>query len=103
MDLLQVLSNLGTNIPPQRGTDHSRPELIVSRILVLQRYREIFRNVLEQHPQRIHRANLELCLQNPVHKHLAPFSCTCFQAEVLRIPCAQKLQTHLHKLVTRRF
>ena len=51
MDLVQWLAHLSRRVPSYRRAHHASAHMVQPRLLILQRKREVLRNVVEQHAQ----------------------------------------------------
>lgn len=71
MDLLELHTELGVDVPAERGTEETGAEVVHAILGVAQHDGEVFRDVLEQDMQRMHVLDDGLLVQDGIVEDIA--------------------------------
>ena len=95
MNLLQLLADLGVDVPAQGRTEETGAKVVVTVFRIAKHYCKVFRHIMEQYMQGMYVHDDCLRSKDAVFENVA-FGFGMLEGEVLRISCAQKLQSVFH-------
>ena len=102
VDLLQLQPQFRVHVPSNRATYHPGAEIVRTVVRVAQHDGEIFRDVVKQDVQWMHRADDGFRIEDAVVEYV-PLGLGVCEGEVAGVPRAEELERHFHQLFAGEF